>query len=175
MSPEKIQRFASKIRTFQTILNEIAELSVSQTAKVACLAIKKDFSSIASFGYNGTYPNCPTNPHTGGEELSLEPGESGFLHAEDNMISKFRERDPENYMVFISMSPCRECAMRLVNAGFKDVFWEIDYRDQTHLPTIFQPNDVQYMSLEDLLDGIEHGWIRKEGLNIVIEDPYNNQ
>ncbi len=149
MSDRKITRRVLKIDAFSNILKEISVLSVSQTKKVACIAFKKNFSSIASFGYNGTYPGAPINEETNGEELSLEPGKSGFLHAEDNMVSKFHERDPENYIVFVTMSPCRDCAIRLINAGFKEVYWLEDYRDQSHL-NIFDSCNVKYGSIENL-------------------------
>lgn len=150
----KITRKIDKINVFANILNSISTLSVSQTKKVACIAFKKNFSNIASFGYNGTYPGAPINPETNGEELSLEPGKSGFLHAEDNMISKFHERDPENYIVFVTMSPCRDCTIRLINAGFKEVYWIEDYRDQTHL-TIFDSCKVKYGNIADLIKDLD--------------------
>jgi len=150
----KITRKIEKINVFANILNNISTLSVSQTKKVACIAFKKNFSNIASFGYNGTYPGAPINPETNGEELSLEPGKSGFLHAEDNMISKFHERDPENYIVFVTMSPCRDCTIRLINAGFKEVYWIEDYRDQTHL-TIFDSCKVKYGNITSLIKDLD--------------------
>lgn len=154
MLERKITRKIEKIKVFANILEQISTLSVSQTKKVACIAFKNNFSSIASFGYNGTYPGAPCNHETGGEEISLEPGKSGFLHAEDNMISKFRERDPENYIVFVSMSPCRECTIRLINAGFKEVYWAEDYREQSHL-SIFDSCGVKYSSISKLIEALE--------------------
>lgn len=152
----KIERKIQKIKVFTNILIELSKLSPSQTKKVACIAFKKKFTNIASFGYNGTYPDAPINPETGGEELSLEPGKSGFLHAEDNMISKFREKDPENYIVFITMSPCRECTIRLVNAGFKDVYWLEEYRDKSHL-YIFDHCSVRCGTINSLIEDIKTG------------------
>lgn len=137
-----------KIEVFKNILLNIASLSVSQTTKVGCIAFKKNFSRISSFGYNGTYPGAPINPETGGEEISLVPGCSGFLHAEDNMIAKFHERDPENHIVFVTLSPCRECTIRLVNAGFKEVYWVETYRITEHLE-IFDKCGVKYGTIED--------------------------
>jgi deoxycytidylate deaminase len=69
----KIQRLQQKIDTFTKILLHIKDLSVSSTTKVGCIAVKKDFSKIASFGYNGSYSGAPVNPETGTEEESLEP------------------------------------------------------------------------------------------------------
>ena len=144
-------RFAQKIQSFEIILKEISSLSVAQKMKVGAMAVKTDFSKIASFGYNGTYPGCPVNPETGGEEISLSPGESGFLHAEDNMIAKFHERDPENYMILQTLSPCRDCTMRLVNAGFKHVYWIEEYRETGHLD-IFESCGVKYGTIKNLIE-----------------------
>jgi dCMP deaminase len=129
----KIQRLQIKIETFTKILENIKDLSSSSTTKVGCIALKKDFSKIASFGYNGSYSGAGLNTETGTEEDSLIPGESGFIHAEVNMIAKFKEHDPENYIVILTLSPCRMCTKILINAGFKHVYWIDDYRNLDHL------------------------------------------
>ncbi len=84
----KIRRLRLKVNVAKKILLNISDLSVASTLKVACMALKKDFSKIASFGYNGSYSGADINEDTGTEEDSLTPGESGFIHAEMNMIAK---------------------------------------------------------------------------------------
>ena len=144
-------RFAQKLQSLTKILEEISSLSVAQKMKVGSMAVKMDFSKIASFGYNGTYPGCPVNPETEGEELSLFPGESGFLHAEDNMIAKFQENDPENYMILQTLSPCRDCTMRLVNSGFKHIYWIEEYRETEHLK-IFKECGIKHGTIKKLIE-----------------------
>tara|TARA_R110000803_G_scaffold59157_2_gene117556 strand:+ start:235 stop:708 length:474 start_codon:yes stop_codon:yes gene_type:complete len=129
----KIRRLQSKIETFTDILENIKNLSNSSTTKVGCIALRKDFSKIASFGYNGSYSGAVDNEDTGTEEDSLTPGESGFIHAEVNMIAKFKEYDPENYIILLTLSPCKMCTKILINAGFKHVYWIDDYRNLEHL------------------------------------------
>ena len=129
----KIRRLQSKIETFTDILKSIRDISNSSTTKVGCMALRKDFSKIASFGYNGSYSGAGLNTETGTEEDSLDPGESGFIHAEVNMIAKFKEHDPENYIVLLTLSPCKMCTKILVNAGFKHVYWLDNYRSVDHL------------------------------------------
>lgn len=146
---EKIKRTESKIDTFSEILLNIATLSNATTKKVACMALHKRFTKIASFGYNGSYMGAPINPITGTEEESLEPGQSGFIHAEVNMIAKFRENHPEDYIILLTLSPCKMCTKILVNSGFKSVYWIEDYREQEHL-TIFDECGVSYGNLEKL-------------------------
>lgn len=146
---EKIKRTESKIDTFSDILLNIATLSNATTKKVACMALHKRFTKIASFGYNGSYMGAPINPITGTEEESLEPGCSGFIHAEVNMIAKFRENHPEDYIILLTLSPCKMCTKILVNSGFKHVYWIEDYREQEHL-SIFDECGVSYGNLETL-------------------------
>lgn len=134
----KKERFKKKLNVYLNILDEISMLSVSTRMKVSCMIIKNDFSKIASFGYNGNYSNAPINPETGTEEESLEPGKDGFIHAEQNALVKFKEQDPENYIVFISHSPCKLCCKLLANGGFKTVLWKKDYRETSHLNEIFE-------------------------------------
>lgn len=142
-------RSSFKIDRFVHMLEEIAELSNASTKKVACMALHRNFTKIASFGYNGSYTGAPINEATGTEEESLEPGKSGFIHAEVNMIAKFREHDPENYMILLTLSPCKMCTKILINSGFKYVFWIEDYREQDHL-SIFQDCGILYGNIEKL-------------------------
>lgn len=114
------------------------------------MTLKKDFSKIASFGYNGSYSGAQENSETGTEEESLTPGESGFIHAEVNMIAKFKEYDPENYIVLLTLSPCKMCTKILVNAGFKHVYWIDEYRDTSHLQ-IFNECGITNGNAKDLV------------------------
>lgn len=132
------KRYKEKIDTFVSVLNQVKNLSISTTKKVACIALKKDFSKIESFGYNGSFSGAEINPITNTEEDSLFPGESGFIHAEENMLIKFRERDPQNYIVLITLSPCLMCAKKLINAGFNKIYWIEDYRDSESSSQIFK-------------------------------------
>lgn len=149
MSSLEKDRLKHKLVIFSNILKGVADLSVSSTTKVGCIALKKDFSKIASFGYNGSYSGAEINPLTGTEEESLEPGCSGFIHAEINMIAKFKEHDPENYIVLLTLSPCNMCSKTLINAGFKNVYWLTEYRNTDHLQ-MFSKVGVNHGTLEDL-------------------------
>ena len=119
------------------------------------MALRKDFSKIASFGYNGSYSGAEDNPKTGTEEDSLVPGESGFIHAEVNMIAKFKEYDPEKYIILLTLSPCKMCTKILVNAGFKHIYWMDEYRDMDHLQ-IFNQCKITNGKIEDLIQHYPH-------------------
>ena len=126
-------RIKQKVDTFARILIEISHLSTSSQLKVGAIALHRKFQKIASFGYNGSYSGATIISETGTEEESLEPGSSGFVHAEVNMIAKFREHDPENYIIILTHSPCSICSKVLINSGFKYIYWLEEYRDTTHL------------------------------------------
>lgn len=126
-------RIKQKVDTFARILIEISHLSTSSQLKVGAIALHRKFQKIASFGYNGSYSGATIISETGTEEESLEPGSSGFVHAEVNMIAKFREHDPENYIIILTHSPCSICSKVLINSGFKYIYWLKEYRDTTHL------------------------------------------
>lgn len=153
----KKERARQKIQVFTDILEKISTLSTSSRLKVSCIILKKDFTKIASFGYNGNYFNAPINPETGTEEESLEQGKDGFIHAEQNALAKFRELDPENYIVLISHSPCKNCCKLLVNSGFKWIYWLNDYRETTHLQEIFDRCSIGSGNVEKLIEDYVDG------------------
>ena len=143
-------RIKQKVDTFVRILEEISHLSTSSRLKVGAIAVHKKFQKIASFGYNGSYPGAPLNPETGTEEESAEPGKDGFIHAEVNMIAKFRDPDPDNYIIMLTHSPCNVCCKVLVNAGFKYIYWVNQYRETQHLDLILDKSDVIYGDINKL-------------------------
>jgi len=149
MDYNQVNRSKQKLSIFSNIVEEISSLSISSRLKVGALAVKYDYTKIASFGYNGSYKNAPVYEDTGTEEESLIPGESGLIHAEINMIAKFREPDPENYIVLLTHSPCKMCTKVLVNAGFKHVHWINDYRETDHLK-IFADCGIEYGNINNL-------------------------
>jgi dCMP deaminase len=155
----KKERARAKIKVFSTILEEISTLSTSSRLKVSCIILKKDFTKIASFGYNGNYFNAPINEITGTEEESLEPGKDGFIHAEENAIAKFRENDPDQYIVLVTHSPCSNCAKLLANSGFKYIYWLNAYRENNHLEQIFTRCGITGGNMEKLITDYVEGSI----------------
>ena len=126
-------RVRQKVETFVAVLKDITQLSTASKLKVGAISLHWQFQKIASFGYNGSYPGSVTFLETGTEEESLEPGYSGFIHAEVNMIAKFRENNPEDYIIILTHSPCNVCCKVLANAGFRYIYWVNEYRETKHL------------------------------------------
>lgn len=159
VTSNKKQRAKEKIKVFTDILTSISTLSTSSRLKVSCIVLKKDFTKIASFGYNGNYFNAPINEETGTEEESLEAGKDGFIHAEQNALAKFREHDPENYIVLVSHSPCKNCAKLLANSGFKWIYWLDDYRETGHLREIFERCKIGSGNIDKFIEDYVEGEI----------------
>jgi len=148
---KKLDRTREKILVFVNHLRNIASLSQSSRLKVGAIAVKKNFQRDC-FGYNGTISNAPINKKTGTEEESLKPGLSGFVHAEMNLIAKFREHDPENYVVMLTHSPCSICAKLLINAEFKNIFWLEEYRETNHINELFEGRIDNWGNIDKLLN-----------------------
>jgi tRNA(Arg) A34 adenosine deaminase TadA len=67
------------------------------------------------------------------------------------MIAKFQERDPENYVILLTLSPCKMCSKVLINSGFKHIYWIEDYRDLGHLE-IFDNAGITYGNMDKLIE-----------------------
>jgi dCMP deaminase len=99
-------------------------LSTSPRLQVGAIICSQDLLNIVSYGYNGDEKggaNCPTN--------SL-PGQDGFIHAEENALLKLKTKEP--VIMFITDSPCLNCAKRIINSGnVKEVYYLKKYRDMS--------------------------------------------
>jgi len=92
--------------------------------KVACLIVNKDNTKVLSMGYNGD--------ESGGknERESLERGRSGFIHAEINALIKL-DYSEKYKKLYITHSPCRECARALINGKINEIIYSEVYCQAT--------------------------------------------
>ena len=100
-----------------------AENSYCQRRKVGALIVKDN--AIISDGYNGTpsgFPNICEDPN--GNTIPY------VLHAEANAISKLARsnNNSEGATLYITASPCLECAKLIIQAGIKRVVYGEPYR-----------------------------------------------
>lgn len=135
------QAYMQTARTF-------AELSHARRLKVGCIIVKDD--RIISIGYNGMPTgwdnNCEDeilNVHDGSSTLKTKPE---VLHAETNAIAKLA-RSNENgdgASLFVTHSPCIDCAKLIYQAGIKQLFFAEQYRDQSGIDFLVRSGvDVQ--------------------------------
>lgn len=114
-----------------------AELSSARRLKVGAIIVKND--RIISIGYNGMPSGWDNNCE---DEIKWPNGDIRFLetkpevlHAEMNALMKLAKctESGEGATMFLTHSPCLECAKGIYQAGIKEVFYNDTYRSTTGL------------------------------------------
>ncbi len=101
----------------------ISKRSYDPRNQVGIVIVAADNTQVLSLGYNGNHSGGPNEPE------SLEPGKSGFIHAEINALLKMDYNNPKRKIAYLTLSPCRHCAKCLVNARVDEVVYNEEYRD----------------------------------------------
>lgn len=129
-----------------------AELSHARRLKVGAIVVKDD--RIISIGYNGMPSgwdnNCEYEHYTLGNpndfELKTRPE---VLHAETNAIAKLA-RSSESGLgaaIFVTHSPCLDCAKIIYQSGIKHVYYATDYRDDSGI-TFLRDSGIEVEKLD---------------------------
>ena len=103
----------------------ISERSIDPRSQVGAIVVTSDNTQVLSIGYNGNYSGGPNTVE------SLDPGESGLIHAEINALLKLDYNNPKSKLLYVNLSPCRDCAKAMVNAGIDEVIFKNEYRDMS--------------------------------------------
>jgi dCMP deaminase len=120
-------------QAFMRTAEVFAECSTAVRAKVGAIIVKDD--RIISIGYNGmpsgwdnTCENFVGFDNGGEERLNTKPE---VLHAEMNALMKLAKstESGDGSSIFITHSPCLECAKGIYQAGIKEVYYSINYRN----------------------------------------------
>lgn len=147
---------------FMKMAYTLSECSTAERAKVGALIVKHD--RVLSIGYNGTFPgddneceykirenfNLIDHIHEdvlGQYQLRTKPL---VLHGEFNAISKLARdgQSADNASLFVTLSPCVECAKLIINVGIKNVFFSETYRDNSGIELLRKYNvEVDCVSL----------------------------
>ena len=110
------------IDAYMDVAERFAQLSSATRLQVGAIVVKDD--RIISIGYNGMpsgWDNCCE--HEGKTKPEV-------LHAESNAIAKLA-RSPESgegASIFITHSPCIDCAKLIYQSGIATVYYKNDYR-----------------------------------------------
>lgn len=97
--------------------------STAKRSQVGCVIVT--FHGGIYTGYNGTLPNannrCEIDPDTTSEFV---------FHAEENALNKMAKDgiSSDGSIVFITMTPCVNCAKRLKGSGISTVYFRDQYR-----------------------------------------------
>ena len=122
------------------------ELSHARRLKVGALIVKDD--RIISIGYNGMPSGWDNNCELEQEDGTLKT-KPEVLHAETNAIAKLA-RSSESGLgstLFVTHSPCLDCAKIIYQSGIKHVYYATDYRDDSGL-TFLRNSGVQVDRLD---------------------------
>jgi dCMP deaminase len=119
------------VKYFATIAEETAKLSSAIKLQVGCVIVKDN--RILSVGYNGT----PAGWDNECEEVIKWPnGDIKFLttkpevlHAEANALMKLCQstESSEGATLFVTHTPCIECAKLIYQAGISQVYYINQY------------------------------------------------
>ena len=110
-----------------------AELSHARRLKVGCIIVKDD--RIISIGYNGMPAgwdnNCEHEMKWPNGEIRFLQTKDEVLHAESNAIAKLARsvESGDGASLFVTHSPCLDCAKLIYQAGVARLYFGAQYRD----------------------------------------------
>lgn len=117
---------------FLEIARTISKRSTCHRLNVGSVIVKDN--RVISIGYNGPasgQPHCKGNAC----ELTKKGGCARSIHAEANALAfikseyEGRSMSDDQLSVYITHSPCFDCARELIAFGIKKVYYEVPYRN----------------------------------------------
>ena len=119
------------IKLYLNIASEVAKMSYARRLQVGAVIVKED--RIISMGYNGTPSgwdnNCEDEIYDADViKLKTKPE---VLHAEMNALMKLAKMGGtggDHATMFLTHSPCLECAKGIYQAGIEQVYYRQNYR-----------------------------------------------
>ena len=107
----------------------MSELSYAKRHKVGAVIVSSQ-GQIISQGFNGTppgYDNCCEYEDENGNLVTYPY----VLHAESNAITKCARwnSSTEGGTLYVTLSPCIDCARLIIQAGIKRVVYDEQYRN----------------------------------------------
>lgn len=126
------------VNLYMDIAKRTAQMSRAVRLNVGCVIVKD--GRVISMSWNGTpagWDNCCEykvytdegihSDQTGKYNLVTKPE---VLHAERNSLDKLAKgyESGEGASLFVTHSPCLECAKSIYGAGIAEVYYETDYR-----------------------------------------------
>ena len=112
-------------KVWMSTAETLSKRSYDPRFQVGAIVVTDDNTQVLAVGYNGNHSGGPN------EVESLEPGHSGFIHAEINALLKLDYNNPKRKVLYVTLSPCKMCAKAMVNAGIDEVVYNQAYRDST--------------------------------------------
>ena len=121
------------IDAYIDVAERFAQLSSARRLHVGAIVVKDD--RIISIGYNGMPSgwdnDCEDKVWTQDGDYTLKT-KPEVLHAETNAIAKLAKstESGSNATMFITHSPCLDCAKLIFQSGISSVFYRDSYRSK---------------------------------------------
>ena len=144
MNEEELKRYRLDLR-YMRMARIWAENSYCQRRQVGALVVKD--KAIISDGYNGT--------PSGFENICEDESnvtKPYVLHAEANAITKLARshNSSDGATLYVTASPCIECAKLIIQAGIKRVVYAEHYRLEDGINLLKRANiDVEYINPDE--------------------------
>lgn len=118
----------SDIDFYSSFASLVASRSHCKRRKVGAVLVSPNTKNILSYGWNGSpsgFDNCCEDSN--GETKSTT------IHAELNAIAKCAElgHSTKESILFVTLSPCVNCAVLLLQSGISKVYYQEAYKDLT--------------------------------------------
>ena len=121
----------------------ISTRSTDPTFQVGCCIVTQDNTQVLAIGYNGDHKGGPN------KRESMEPGHSGFIHAEINALIKMDYNNPKKKTIYLTLSPCKSCCKAIINGGIDRVVYTTEYRETSGIDLLQKAGiEVVYYSAE---------------------------
>ena len=136
-SPTRPTRYIMKekfIHAYMDVAKRFAELSSAERLKVGAIIVKDD--RIISIGYNGMPSGWPNECEDSGidfEGNQFLVTKKEVIHAEANAIAKLAKstESGRGAMMFLTHSPCIDCAKQIYTAGISEVIYDKNYKNDS--------------------------------------------
>ena len=122
------------IDAYMDVAERFAQLSSATRLQVGAIVVKDD--RIISIGYNGMpsgWDNCCEDvvreDEVGFQVTKTKPE---VLHAESNAVAKLAKSSESGLgaTIFVTHSPCIDCAKLIYQSGISNVYYKIGYRNE---------------------------------------------
>jgi dCMP deaminase len=128
------------VNAYMKVAETFAELSTARRLHVGAIVVKDD--RIISIGYNGMPSGWDNNcedeivesysGYEGAIHRTVLKTKPEVLHAETNAIAKLAKstESGDGATMFITHSPCLDCAKLIYQSGIKSVYYRNTYRSE---------------------------------------------
>jgi dCMP deaminase len=113
-------------RYFMDLARRTAEMSYAEKKKVGCVIVRDNH--IIAAGWNGTPAGLPNECEYIDDSGYMKTYDT-VVHAEANALYWCAKTEimTEGATVYITLSPCKHCALGLIQSGVKRVVYEEEY------------------------------------------------